>query len=166
MWQLCFYVDSFQNLFIALSQDKIIQIKAHLSDDIVIQGFLANELKAECFVKAFSLMIICDNVNTQRLDLAIFGKWDYIIKEKSSDMFSVKCRVYGKYMKNEKLSRRSCGMPVCCIIAVGCFVVADNAGNKTVVFVNREKFSKFCMCDMGIYSNGFGYQYQAFCAIM
>ncbi len=74
MWQLCFYVDSFQNLFIALSQDKIIQIKAHLSDDIVIQGFLANELKAECFVKAFSLMIICDNVNTQRLDLAIFGK--------------------------------------------------------------------------------------------
>ncbi len=74
MWQLCFYVDSFQNLFIALSQDKIIQIKAHLSDDIVIQGFLADELKAECFVKAFSLMIICDNVNTQRLDLAIFGK--------------------------------------------------------------------------------------------
>lgn len=74
MWQLCFYVDSFQNLFIALSQDKIIQIKAHLSDDIVIQGFLADELKAECFVKAFSLMIICDNVNTQRLDLALFGK--------------------------------------------------------------------------------------------
>jgi hypothetical protein len=29
-----------------------------------------------------------------------------------------------------------------------------------------EKFSKFCMCDMGIYSNGFGCQYQAFCAIM
>ena len=55
----------FQNPFIALSQDKIIQIKAHLSYDIVIQGFLADELKAECFVKAFSLMIICDNVNAQ-----------------------------------------------------------------------------------------------------